>query len=159
MKISNYVGLLSLLTLGLSVQAKVQDYSGRGHAAVAKVLSRSKSTILELQIDLHECYDQRIRDTTEIERFLNTLCTRLKITDPGDSRLIVCDGSLMSGSVGCIFIQIADDVYIIGRIINETNSVQLTISSSINYNTNETADFAKRFFGASSMDFKVSVRK
>lgn len=159
MKISKYISLLSLLSVGLSVQAKIQDYSGSSYAAVAKVLSRSKSTILELQIDLHECYDQRIRDTKELDLFLTKLCARLKITDPGDSRLIVCDGSLMSGSLGCIFIQIADDVYIIGRVINETNSVQLTISCSMNYNTVEIADFAKKFFGASSMDNKVTIRK
>ena len=159
MKISNYIGLLSLLTLGASVQAKVQDYSSSSYAAVAKLLSRSKSTVLELSIDLHDCYDQRIRDTKEIGRFLDTLCTHLKITDPGDSRFIVCDSSLMSGSMGCIFMQIADDVSIVGRVINETNSVYLTISSLTHYNTSDVADFTKKFFGASTMDMKVTIRK
>lgn len=159
MNIKKYLGLFAVLLVGLSAQAKIHDYSNSSYAAVAKVLSRSKSTILELQVDMHDCCDLRIRDTKEIGHFLTALCARLKIAEPDDSRLIVCDGSLMSGSLGCVFVQIADDMYIIGRVINETNSVQLTISSSMHYNTTDIADFAKKFFGASTMDAKVSARK
>lgn len=158
-RISMYVLVGSFFTSFSFLQAKEQDYSGSSVAAVAKLLSRAPSTMLELRIDLHDCYDQRIRDPKELELFLTKVCTRLKIADPGDTRVVVCDGSLMSGSLGCIFMHIADNVYIIGRVINATNGVQLTFSCPMHYNTQEIADFAKKFFGASGVDIKVAIRK
>lgn len=163
MKIRVYAVLISFFALGivgLSLQAKEQDYTSSSHAALAKVLARSpKSIILEARIDLQSCYDQRIRDPKELELFLAKLCARLKLNDQADARFIVCDGSLMSGSAGSIFMQIADDMYIVGRVIHETNAVQLTLSGSLHYNAHELADFAKKYFGATSMDLKVAIRK
>ncbi len=163
MKIKVYTVLMSFLAsaaIGLSLQAKEQDYTSSSHAALAKVLARSpQSIILEVRIDLQACYDQRIRDPKELELFLAKLCARLKLNDHADARFIVCDGSLMSGSAGSIFMQIADDMYIAGRVIHETNAVHLTLSGTLHYNAHEIADFAKKYFGASSMDLKVAIRK
>lgn len=158
MKISRFA--LLCVSIGTSINfltlsPKELDYTGCSQAAVSKALSRVKSLILELRIDLHECYAERIRDAKELELFLAKLCSRLKISDPTDSRHIIYDGE----SSGCIFMQVSDDMYIIGRVINATNSVQLTLSSSMNYNTQEIADLAKKFFGAASMDTKISIRK
>lgn len=151
--------LACLIQSSVYLCAKEQDYTGYSQAAVGKALSRVKSLILELRIDLHECYAERIRDAKELTLFLTKLCSRLKITDTEDTRHIIYDGSLVGASLGCIFIQVSEDVYIIGRVINATNTVQLTLSSSMNYNTQEIADLAQKFFGASSMDVKISIRK
>jgi hypothetical protein len=154
-----FLSLLSCASASWLLHAKEQDYSTTSYAAMAKIISRTTAATLELRADLRECYAERIRDPKELELFLTKLCTRLKITEPADTRFIVCDGALMGGSSGCIFMQIADNIYVVGRVINATNSVLLTISSCAHYNTQEIADFAKKFFGATAMDFKVALRK
>lgn len=148
-----------LISTHLQLTCKEQDYSGSSYATITKALSKVTSLVLEVRIDLHECYAERIRDPKELEAFLTKVCTRLKIADPSDTRSVICDSSLVGGSRGSIFMQVSDSTYIIGRVINESNTVQITVSAPMNYNTQELADLSKKFFGASNMDVKISIRK
>lgn len=155
----NGIAYIAILSTLVSLQAKEQDYTNSSYTSLRKVCTRTSAWVLEARIDLYECNEEYIRDTKKIDDFLGKMCVLLRIPDWNDARMITCDGSLIPSSSGCTFVQLSGGAFIMGRVINETNSVQLTISANSYYDAQELTQFVKKFFGATNAELRVTLRK
>ncbi len=162
MKQNNYpvsvVCLISLCTAA-SLVCKEADYTSSSHTALRKAYVANIAPILEARFDLHACDEEKIRDIIALEAYLSKMCILLRVTDWSDSRFITSEGPLITSSSGSVFVQLSGGVCIMGRVIHETNSVQITISAPSGYDPHELAQFSKRFFGAEKIESRVVIRK
>lgn len=112
---------------------------------------------LSTAIDLGGCDPSAIRDAAHIARFVVALCDHIDMQRFGEPLIVrfgadprVCGYSL---------VQLIETSLIGGHFAEESNSAYIDIFSCKPYPPHDAAEFCRRWFGASSVRLKITLRQ
>jgi S-adenosylmethionine/arginine decarboxylase-like enzyme len=110
---------------------------------------------LSTSVDLCDCDAHAIRDPEVIEQFVLDLCTLIDMRRFGECQIVHFGEGRVAGFS---MLQLIETSLISGHFANDSNRAYLDIFSCKGYDPSVVADFARRFFGASSFEMHATLR-
>lgn len=112
---------------------------------------------VECSIDLKNCNPETIRSAKELEKFLVKVCKHIKVTRWGDP--IIANFGKGEKIAGYSIVQLIETSLVSGHFVDSTNAAYVNIFSCDYFDPIKAANFTKKFFGATDMDFIVNFRQ
>ncbi len=112
----------------------------------------------ELQLDLYDCDPETIRSEKKLDRFVRSLCRRIKMKRFGEP-LIEHFGHKNPITSGYSLVQLIETSCISGHFSDELNSAYLNIFSCKEFDPDDATAFCKEFFKARRVRKRYVVRQ
>jgi S-adenosylmethionine/arginine decarboxylase-like enzyme len=108
-------------------------------------------------IDLYDCNPETIRDAEKIKQFVKELCVLIDMKRYGET--VVVHFGEDEKVAGFSMTQLIETSLISAHFANHTNTTYLDVFSCKYYDSEQAADFAKKFFGAKEVSLQVIKRR
>jgi S-adenosylmethionine/arginine decarboxylase-like enzyme len=108
-------------------------------------------------IDLYDCNPETIRDAAKIKQFVAELCVLIDMKRFGETTVVNFGED--EKVAGFSMTQLIETSLISAHFANKTNTTYLDVFSCKYYDSEQAANFAKKFFGAKEVRFQVINRR
>lgn len=119
--------------------------------------SRENAWGLATNVDLYRCNPDTIRDAGKIKKFVAELCEIIDMKRFGET--IVVHFGPNDKVAGYSMLQLIETSLISGHFANSTNAAYIDVFSCKEYNPDDVAKYAKKFFEADLVKIHVVLRE
>lgn len=112
---------------------------------------------ISANVDLYNCNPKIIRDGKLIESYVIELCELIKVKRFGDC--VVVNFGEDERIAGYSMTQLIETSLLSGHFANQTNTAYLDVFSCKFYDPEVVAEFSKKYFEASEVKLKYTLRK
>jgi len=112
---------------------------------------------MSLHLDIHRCNPELIRDAAAIQEFTVTLCDMLGVQRYGPTQIVRFGRDPMV--YGYSMVQLIETSLVSAHFAEDSNAVYLDIFSCKYYDPQVAAEFSASFFGSSSVNGVVTLRR
>lgn len=112
---------------------------------------------LATNVDLYGCNPETIRDAGKIKQFVAELCELIDMKRFGETEVVHFGPN--DKVAGYSMTQLIETSLISGHFANSTNAAYLDVFSCKEYDPDDVAEYAKKFFGAESVKINVVLRE
>ena len=123
---------------------------------IIKEYKKKKPWGMAVSIDLGNCNPKTIRSKKKVIEFVDKLCRLIKMRKFGKTQVIHFGDD--PRVTGFSMTQLIETSLISGHFANNSNAAYLDIFSCKEYPPYQSAEFAKKFFGAKSCKIKINFR-